>query len=134
MALNRFVFDIRGGVAPLFALSLIPTMFSVGAAVDYTRASSARARMQGALDSALLMIAKESQTAAISNVKNAATAYFNANLGDGESIQNVQLSVPATFPSDGSPLKANASGTVKTTFLGAFGYSTVDIAVNSAIV
>src|SRR5690348_3696372 len=50
--------DQRGGVAPLLALTALPLLASVGVAVDYTRASAARAAMQSALDSTSLAIAR----------------------------------------------------------------------------
>jgi len=40
-----FLKDRSGGVAPLLALAAIPIMGSVGAAVDYSRANSARTAM-----------------------------------------------------------------------------------------
>ena len=43
-----------GNVMVTFAIALIPVMGAVGAGVDYSRASSAKAAMQAALDSAAL--------------------------------------------------------------------------------
>ena len=60
--LAQFVQDCKAGVAPLFALGAIPLVVSVGAAVDYGRASAARAAMQSALDATALMLSKESQS------------------------------------------------------------------------
>ena len=45
MSLSRFLKDRRGGVAPMFAIAIIPVLGLVGAAVDYSRANSVRAGM-----------------------------------------------------------------------------------------
>ena len=50
MSLLRFMQDRRGGVAPMFAIAVIPVFGLVGAAVDYSRANSIRAGLQSALD------------------------------------------------------------------------------------
>ena len=42
MLLSRFLKDRRGGVAPMFALAIIPVIGFVGAAIDYSRANSVR--------------------------------------------------------------------------------------------
>ena len=47
-----------GNVAIVFALSLIPLIGITGAAVDYSRAGSARTDMQAALDATALMLSK----------------------------------------------------------------------------
>lgn len=54
MALARLAQHTRGSAAPLFALAIVPLMVGIAAAVDYSRASSTKAQLQGALDSALL--------------------------------------------------------------------------------
>ena len=50
--------DERGNTAVLFALALIPMMGFVGAAVDYSRATNFRAKMNQAADAAALVVAK----------------------------------------------------------------------------
>ena len=45
-----------------FALAIVPIIGFVGAAVDYSRANSAKAAMQAAIDSTALMLSKDAQT------------------------------------------------------------------------
>ena len=45
-----------------FALAIIPMIGAIGAAVDYSRANSARTAMQAALDSTALILSKDAQT------------------------------------------------------------------------
>ena len=49
MLLQRFFQDRRASVASMFAISIIPVIGFIGAAVDYSRASSAKTAMQAAL-------------------------------------------------------------------------------------
>lgn len=49
--------DCRGGVAIVFALAIIPLIAAAGAALDYSRATSARTSLQNAVDSAALTAA-----------------------------------------------------------------------------
>ncbi|HWP14252.1 MAG TPA: pilus assembly protein TadG-related protein, partial [Xanthobacteraceae bacterium] len=58
---SRFFADQSGGVAPLFALGLVPMIGLAGAAIDYSRANAARTAMQATLDTAALMVAKDAQ-------------------------------------------------------------------------
>jgi Flp pilus assembly protein TadG len=48
----------EGSVAIIFALTMIPIMFAVGAAVDYSRASLVQADLQSATDGAILSIGR----------------------------------------------------------------------------
>ena len=52
---RQFRKDQRGNVVIIFTLTLIPV---IGAAVDYSRASSAKVAMQSAVDSTALMLSK----------------------------------------------------------------------------
>ena len=60
--LRGFLQDRRGGVAPMFALAIIPVIGLIGAAVDYSRANSIRTGMQAALDATALAMAKLAPT------------------------------------------------------------------------
>jgi Flp pilus assembly protein TadG len=50
--IDRFRCDRRGNVAIIFAITCIPLISMVGAAVDYTRALQIRSQLQAALDTA----------------------------------------------------------------------------------
>lgn len=57
--LCRFWRDESGNFAMLFGISLVPVLGLTGAAVDYSRASKARAELSAAIDSAALMAARD---------------------------------------------------------------------------
>src|SRR5712692_7837730 len=92
MLLVRFVEDCKAGVAPLLALGLVPLVVSVGAAVDYGRASAARAAMQSALDATALMLSKESQNLSGDQFNAKGISYFNSNFARPE-VQNVAINL-----------------------------------------
>lgn len=59
---KRFAEDQRGSLAVMFSLAVLPAMFAVGAAVDYSRAASARSKLQQATDGAVLAAAVAAPT------------------------------------------------------------------------
>src|SRR6187455_2703856 len=79
-AVRRFGGANQGNIAVIFAIALVPVISFVGAAIDYTRANSARSSMQAALDSTALMLSKDLTDGKItdSQINAKATAYFTA--------------------------------------------------------
>jgi Flp pilus assembly protein TadG len=68
----------RGNVAMIFALTLIPLCFAVGAGLDYARAVVVRANMSEAIDAAALAVgATTGLTTA--QMQTLAQQYFTAN-------------------------------------------------------
>jgi Flp pilus assembly protein TadG len=51
-----------GNVVMTFALATVPIMGFVGSAVDYSRANSAKAAMQAAVDATALILSKEASS------------------------------------------------------------------------
>ncbi len=131
MLLARFFKDCRGGVAPLLALGIIPLVATAGAAVDYSRANAARAAMQGALDGAALMLAREALSTGALGQK--ANAYFNANFARPE-VQDVRVTVAASSVAGGASLSLSAMGSINTVFMRLMGFSTLNISVSSGVV
>src|SRR5262249_57101561 len=76
--LRTFSRDRSGNVVIIFGLALIPILGLVGAAVDYSRAGSARTAMQVALDAAALTLSKEAATLTSDQVMQKGTNYFMA--------------------------------------------------------
>jgi Flp pilus assembly protein TadG len=59
---RRFAGDERGSTAIVFALALLPVMAAAGAALDYSRASQMRTKLQAVIDAAVLTGLKASST------------------------------------------------------------------------
>src|SRR5437016_3281266 len=112
---SRFLADQTGGVAPIFALGLVPMIGVAGAAVDYSRAGSARAAMQASLDAATLMVAKDVQLIQPNQASARATDFFNAAFSRSE-VQSLQVTATITSGTDGTTVTTSATGSVGTTF------------------
>ena len=127
MLFARFLKDRKASVVPLLALGIVPLGASVGAAVDYSRANAARTAMQSALDATALMLSKE----AAAQVGANATNYFNANFVRPD-VKDVAVTVASASTNGGTALTLSATGSIKTTFMGMMGFSTLALSVTSA--
>jgi Flp pilus assembly protein TadG len=74
----RFGRAERGNVAMMFAVILPVLITSVGAAIDYARASKVRTAMQSAADATALMISKEAANLTPAQITSKSQTYFNA--------------------------------------------------------
>ncbi len=99
-ALRAFRTARGGNVVFTFALATVPIIGFVGAAVDYSRANSAKAAMQAAVDSTALMLSKDAQTLTTAQLNQKATAYFQA-LFNRTDVSNIVITPTFTSPSAG---------------------------------
>jgi Flp pilus assembly protein TadG len=128
---RRFARDERGNVAALFVVVLPVLLTAIGAAIDYSRAASARSAMQAAADAAALMISKEASGLTPSEITTKATAYFNA-LYTQTGIGGVTFSANyAANSGTGASIVVNAAGTMQTDFMKLAGFPTVGLNVTS---
>jgi Flp pilus assembly protein TadG len=129
---SRFFADQRGGVAPLFALGLVPMIGVAGAAIDYSRANAARTAMQATLDSTALMISKEAQQQLVTSdqASSRATTLFNAAFNRPE-VQSLQ--VTATINTSTGVTTATATASVATTFMHVLGRSAMALTVRASV-
>jgi len=125
MLLQRFLKDRRGGVAPIFALAVIPVVGFIGAAVDYSRANSVKAGMQSALDATALAMAKLAPTLTQGDLQTKSTAYFQAMFSHPEA-KNVTVT-PSYTTTGGSQLTLEGSASVDTAFMKLMGYTNLGI-------
>ena len=113
---SRFLADQSGGVAPLFALAIVPIIGLAGAAIDYSRASSARTAMFAALDATGLMLSRDAATMTEAQINAKATDIFNAEFNRTD-VANVQVNALLNSPQAGSyTLNITASGSLPATF------------------
>src|SRR5258708_32592861 len=118
-AARRFVGANEANIAVTFAIALVPILGFIGAAVDYTRANSARSSMQAALDSTALMLSKDLSEGTITTAQIAtkASTYFTALYTNPDAKS---VAVTATYTANsaqGSTIQVNGSGAVTTDFL-----------------
>jgi Flp pilus assembly protein TadG len=136
MSLRSFLKDRRGGVAPMFALAVIPVVGLIGMAVDYSRANATKTSIQAALDATALAMAKSAPTLTQEQLQDKADAYFKEQV----KVRDAQIDpILATYTTQGgSQLELKASGSVNLTFSGVFGmldqkFTKLDIATSSTI-
>jgi len=128
---SRFLKDQRGGVAPMFALMIIPLVGFVGAAVDYSHANSLKAKLQAALDATALAMAKLAPTLTPSELQTRTNSHFQA-LFNYPDAKNLTLT-PAYSTTGGSQLLITASATMDTSFMGLMGHPSLNIGSSTAI-
>src|SRR5256885_14888408 len=131
MLLPRFWRARRGGVAPMFALAVIPMIGLTGAAIDYSRANSVRTGMQAAIDATALAMAKLAPTLTATQLQTQTTAYFNAMFNHPEAKN---LVITRTYTTaGGSQLVISISGSVDTSFMKIMGFSSLNIGSTSTV-
>ena len=129
--LRRLLKDRRAGVAPMFALAIVPVIGLTGAAIDYSRANSAKISIQAALDATSLAMAKLAPTLTAAQLQTKANAYFQALLN---SPQAKNVSITTAYSTSGGPqLTITGSGSMDTTFMKVMGYQTLNIGSSSTV-
>lgn len=133
MVLARFWQNRDGGVAPFLALAAIPLMGFTGAAIDYSRANSARTAMQAALDATALHLSKTAQGQTGEQIQGKAQEIFNALFIRPE-VQDVSIQTAFSSPQQGNfVLNITGKGTVKTVFTTLIGTSQVTFSSKSEV-
>jgi Flp pilus assembly protein TadG len=122
-----------GNVVATFALSFIPMVAMVGAAVDYSRGNNAKVSMQAAIDATGLMLSKDVSTLSVSQLNQKADSQFRALINRTD-IQN--LVVTPTYTSsmtNGYQLTVVATGQLPVTFMRVLGRDTLDLSVDTLV-
>ena len=136
--LARFVRAREGSVVIIFALTLPVMIMAVGGAIDFARTANVDARIQNALDSAVLAATKELSDGSIDerDVDDVAQRYFEANLdalvGGGPNVTASNLN----FKIDRAAniVEATVDAAVETSFLKVAGFDSITTsAVSSAL-
>jgi Flp pilus assembly protein TadG len=136
--IGRFGGDLRGNVAVIFALAIIPVLTMVGAAVDYSRATQLKSKIQSAADAASVgsiarnstaFIAAGSMTSdgTIAGGAADATNIFNGNV---QGLTGVTInSVTPTVTKSGSTITSvvSYSADVPTSFMGVIGKTSLTV-------
>jgi Flp pilus assembly protein TadG len=130
---SRFLADQRAGVAPIFALAIVPVIGFVGAAVDYSRGNVVRTAMQASLDATALMLSRDAAGMDPAQVTSKATSFFKAQFNRAEMPEPTVTAV-LTSPQQGSfILDVKASGSVPTTFTKILGHDKLDISSSAQV-
>jgi Flp pilus assembly protein TadG len=121
--LNLFAYDLRANVAMTFALVALPLMVAVGWGVDYSLAASTRARLQSAVDAAVLAGVESSSSGTQAASITVANNVFKANAPKG---------AVGTFTFSGSgSLSGSATYSFSTSFGPFTGKTNLSLAVHA---
>lgn len=133
-ATRRFPAAKEANVAVIFTVALLPILAFIGCAIDYSRATKARSKMQAALDSAALMVSKDLSSGIITadKVSVTAQAYFGGLYGGKDApIVAFNASYMPVNGNMGSTVQLTGSGQIQTDFLKVVNYPTLDFQVKS---
>ncbi|HEX8167250.1 MAG TPA: pilus assembly protein [Beijerinckiaceae bacterium] len=121
---QRFRADRSGATAAIFGLSIVPVMGLAGAAVDYGRASAAKAQLQQAVDAAALGLVREAETANQHRLDRHGRQIVGTLLKDAKGFSADKVTVTRS----GKTIRVAASGTVQTAVMGLLGFGSLAIA------
>jgi Flp pilus assembly protein TadG len=140
--LGHFARDRRGNLAVMFAIVCVPLISAMGCALDYSRATQLKSKLQAAVDAASVgSIAKASPAFNYAGTMTSdgpippgvtdAANIFNANMANatGYTLNSV---TPVVARSNGTVTSTvSFSATVPTMFLGLIGYSSLTVTGSS---
>lgn len=126
--INRFLRDQRGGVALIFALSIVPMIMLVGSAIDFSMAHMTRSRVANALDSAMLAAATQPPMTD-ADLQEFITAQMAAILGS----KTTGWSVDAVTQKDGA-IDVAVSGTQPTTLMKVANFDSMDFNIAAEVI
>ena len=126
--MRGFVGSERGNIAMMFGLMIVPIVFAVGAAIDYSRAAQRKVQFQAALDATALALGLMPQNASQSDLETKAAEVFNANFaGSGTWGSNIVVA------KTGSTVDLSIVGNISTYFMGLANINTIDLNVASQV-
>lgn len=108
LKLRQFAADRRGSLAVAFAVAMYPIMMMICAAIDLSRMSQQQARLQAALDAAVLRVARMVADGKLTgDLTTAVRQAVEGNINPSE-LTNIQISAVI----DGSVIKASGNGVI----------------------
>jgi Putative Flp pilus-assembly TadE/G-like len=140
--LNRFLRNSAGSMTSVMGLSVIPILFTAGAAIDYARMTREQAAFYGAVDSAALAIAADERSSLIGLdtddkkearrvlLEDYAKLYLNKNYVDasgGKSVKTLKLSF------DDVKVKIEATLDFPTSILAITGIKKLSLSSNATV-
>ena len=131
-AVRSFATDRRGAVALMFGLLLLPLTFAVGAALDFTKASTAKAQLDAAIDSAALSTVSKSYLGQPPNVARAAAIQtFNDIARNVPGVQLGSVDVRVDDTNAARTTTGTYAATITTAFIGIVGMRTLTLSGTS---
>jgi Flp pilus assembly protein TadG len=115
----------EGSVLPLVALMAIPVFAGIGAGIDYSRATTARAQLQVALDAAVLAGARD-------GTDNWSTVALNVFTGNPNNL-GAAVATPSFTMDQLGNYHGTVTGTIATSVMHALGVASIPISAASSV-
>jgi Flp pilus assembly protein TadG len=143
--IGRFRRDKSGNIAVIFTLALMPILSAIGCAVDYTRATQLKSKLQSAVDAASVGSISKKSPAFIAAGSMTSDGPIAVGVTDATNIFNGNMSGVAGYTLNSmTPVVTKTAGVVKSTvafsadistmFLGVMGKSTMTVTGSSTSV
>lgn len=122
--IKRFLTQRDGAILPIFALMVVLMIVIAGAAIDVSRAISAREKLSFALDAAALSVAADLSTSVMTDaeVTEAISASFRANLEDAEFLDQAIDNLEFEVDSENGFISVASSASLNNYFIDLGGY------------
>ena len=120
-----------GNVAIIFALVSLVLMCAIGSAIDYSRATDVKVKLQAAVDSTALMLSKEAATDSSAELQTNASKYFLA-MFNPPGVKDITINA-AYSTSGGTNIVINGSASVPTDLMQIFGINSIPIGSSSTV-
>jgi Flp pilus assembly protein TadG len=119
----------NGNVAMMFAITAIPLLAMVGGAIDYSNAYRVKERLQTAVDSAALAVARDGADMDDDQIEELANAFFNAHFDPANigTVTSIQVS------RNDATVELHVTGTVPTWMLSVIGVDTFHLAADTTV-
>lgn len=126
---RSFARDVRGGIALIFAIALVPIAIAAGSAVDMGRAYVVRSRLSYALDAAGLAVGSAATTDP-DELEVILQDYFDANYPDE------RMGIPAapTMTIDGNEIHLSVTAELPTTLMNVIGIHELTVGTSAVII
>ncbi len=121
--------NTRGNVAIVFALSVMPVLVAAGAAVDFSRMSASKSRLQNATDTVALTIAKDIERGKTqSQIQSDINSVFSAEM---KTAGLANWSVNYTYEATTGVVTANSTASLASVVLGIVNVKTMSVGAQS---
>lgn len=126
---RRFKSDTSGATAIVFALSTIPLMGFVGAAIDYSRAASLRSQVQRAVDGTALVLASRAGTLSEAELRAEGERTYRGYVAATPALTTTQVTVSR----QGKTVRVAAAGSVKATASFVLGWAAIPVSSEAQV-
>lgn len=129
--LRKFRHDKRGNISLLFGLTLLPLLWMVGSAIDYSLATAAKVKLDSAADAAVLAAVNRSALTMSASAAQATAANMFSVQSDVAWVASKDASVSVSDSATGRTATVRYSAQIQTQMMKLAGFSTMELTGSS---